>query len=66
MGQNVADPLHYDLVINTDTYGGERAEAVVLMAYLAKFGEWPLTARELKAEHLPGRLPPIDPLADRV
>jgi hypothetical protein len=40
--------------------------AVVLMAYLAKFGEWPLTARELKAEHLPGRLPPIDPLADRV
>jgi len=30
--------LHYDIVVNTETYPGERAEAVVLMAYLAKFG----------------------------
>jgi len=35
VGQDVADPVHYDLVVNTDTYPGERAEAVVLMAYLA-------------------------------
>ena len=66
MGQNVADPVHYDLVVNTDTYCGKRAEAVVLMAYLAKFGEWPLTALELKTEHLAGHLPPIHPPADRV
>jgi len=48
VGQNVTDPAHYDLVVNTDSYSGERAEAVVLMAYLAKFGEWPLTAHALK------------------
>lgn len=69
MGHNVADPLHYDLVVNTDTYCGERAEAVVLMAYLVKFGEWPLTARELIGERPSGpagRLPPIGPLADMV
>jgi hypothetical protein len=36
--------------------------AVVLMAYLAKFGEWPLTARELRGpqlSELAGRLPPM-------
>jgi len=48
LGQNVADPAHYDVVVNTGTYAGERAEAVVLMAYLAKFGEWPVTAHALK------------------
>jgi len=54
VGQNVVDPAHYDLVINSDTYSGERAEAMVLMAYLAKFGEWPVTARVLKGDGPPG------------
>jgi hypothetical protein len=63
VGQDVADPAHYDLVVNTETYLGERAEAVVLMAYLAKFGEWPLTAQALNGEELSGpggRLPSVD------
>jgi cytidylate kinase len=62
LGQNVADPAHYDVVVNTGTYAGERAESVVLMAYLAKFGEWPLTAGALEGEQLSGpagRLPPM-------
>ena len=69
VGQNVADPVHYDLVVNTDTYSGERAEAVVLMAYLAKFGEWPLTALALKGASpadLAGILPPGSQMADMV
>ncbi len=41
-GQNVADPAQYDVVINTKIYTGERADALVLMAYLSKFGELPL------------------------
>ena len=63
LGQNPADPAHHDVVVNTETYAGERAEAVVLMAYLAKFGEWPLTAlalRALQLSELTGRLPPMD------
>jgi cytidylate kinase len=69
VGQNVADPAHYDLVVNIDTYPGERAEAVVLMAYLAKFGEWPLTALVLKGASpadLAGLLPPRDQMVDIV
>jgi hypothetical protein len=50
LGHTVADPAHYDVVVNTGTYAQERAEAVVLMAYLAKFGEWPLTAHVLRGE----------------
>jgi cytidylate kinase len=38
---DVTDPTNYDIVINTGTYEPERAEALVLMAYLAKFGELP-------------------------
>lgn len=50
LGYTLADAAHYDVVVNTGTYAQERAEAVVLMAYLAKFGEWPLTARVLRSE----------------
>ncbi|MGB8294568.1 MAG: cytidylate kinase-like family protein [Polyangia bacterium] len=67
VGQNVADPVHYDLAVNTDTYSGERAESVVLMAYLAKFGEWPLTAHSLSGASpadLAGILPPRDQMVD--
>lgn len=67
VGQNVADPVHYDLAVNTDTYSGERAESVVLMAYLAKFGEWPLTAHALSGAYpadLAGTLPPMDQITE--
>lgn len=43
MGRHVADPTHYDIVVNTASYGPERADALVLTAYLAKFGNLPLT-----------------------
>ena len=42
-GHDVTDPTNYDIVINAGLYAGERLDAVVLMAYLAKFGELPLT-----------------------
>jgi cytidylate kinase len=64
LGQSIADPAHYDVVVNTGTYAQERAEAVVLMAYLAKFGEWPLTAHVLRGEGLAAsyhKLPAVDP-----
>jgi cytidylate kinase len=38
---NVANPSDYDLVINVGTYTPLRAESLVLMAYLAKFGHLP-------------------------
>jgi cytidylate kinase len=69
VGQNVADPVNYDLVINTDTYSGERAEAVVLMAYLAKFGEWPVTAHGVTGDGISNgvdRLPSRDRETDRM
>jgi cytidylate kinase len=67
LGQNIADPAHYDVVVNTGTYAQERAEAVVLMAYLAKFGKWPLTAHALKGELPDGAVqrPVIDLQTDR-
>jgi cytidylate kinase len=43
-GQDVDDPAHFDVVLNTETYRSERAIGLVLMAYLAKFGDWPPTA----------------------
>jgi cytidylate kinase len=51
--QNVADPAQYDVVINTGIYEGERADALVLMAYLAKFGELPLTEHVSKLKKHP-------------
>jgi hypothetical protein len=50
LGYSLADPAHYDVVVNTGTYAQERAEAVVLMAYLAKFGKWPPTAHALRGK----------------
>jgi hypothetical protein len=38
---DVADPTLYDVVINVSTYSPVRAESMVLMAYLAKFGHLP-------------------------
>ena len=48
--KNVADPAQYDIVINTKMYTGERADALVLMAYLSKFGELPLAEHTRKFE----------------
>jgi hypothetical protein len=48
---------------------GERAEAVVLVAYLAKFSAWPLTAQALKGEplaELARGLPPTDLMMNTV
>jgi cytidylate kinase len=60
LGHSIADSALYDVVVNTGTYPQERAEAVVLMAYLAKFGEWPETAHVLRGEGpsvAPGPMP---------
>lgn len=43
---DLADPTAYDLVINVGTYSATRADSMVLMAYLAKFGHLPAEARE--------------------
>lgn len=43
---DVADPANYDLVINVGTYPPTRAESLVMMAYLAKFGRLPAESRE--------------------
>jgi Cytidylate kinase-like family len=64
LGHSIADLALYDVVVNTGTYPQERAEAVVLMAYLAKFGEWPVTAHVLRGEGtsaVPGTLPTMGP-----
>jgi cytidylate kinase len=44
-GKDGADPSDYDVVINTSIYTPHRADALVLMAYLAKFGGLPLGAQ---------------------
>ncbi len=41
---DVTNPSDYDLVINVGTYTSLRAESLVLMAYLAKFGHLPAEA----------------------
>jgi hypothetical protein len=68
LGHGIADPAHYDIVVNTGTYAQDRAEAVVLMAYLAKFGEWPVTAHALRRDGpsaSPGTMPNLSPDAIR-
>lgn len=40
-GRDAADPALYDLVINVAMYPPDRADALILMAYLAKFGSLP-------------------------
>jgi hypothetical protein len=45
-GADVADPVHYDIVINTSVYNLARADAVILTAYLAKFGQLPPGVQE--------------------
>jgi cytidylate kinase len=40
-GKDAADPAFYDLIINVAVYPPDRADALILMAYLAKFGSLP-------------------------
>jgi hypothetical protein len=44
---DLGQPTDFDVVVNAGTYERERAVSLVLMAYLAKFGDWPLTGRSL-------------------
>ena len=53
LGHDVTDPAHFDIVVNTETYPGERAVALVLMAYFAKFGDRPLAVHALKGKRRP-------------
>ena len=53
------DPAHFDIAINTETYAQEPAVGLVLMAYFAKFGHWPLTAHGLASARLPGHTPAL-------
>jgi len=36
---DVTDPTFYDVLVNVATFSPERADSLVLMAYLAKFGD---------------------------
>jgi hypothetical protein len=58
LGADLGDPTDFDVAVNAETYERERAVGLVLMAYLAKFGDWPMTARCL----LDGRRTALVPL----
>jgi hypothetical protein len=47
LGSEVGTPADFDVIVNSGTYERERATSLVLMAYLAKFGDWPMTALSL-------------------
>jgi len=48
MEHAIGDPAHFDVIVNSGTYERERAISLVLMAYFAKFGDWPPTTQALK------------------
>jgi hypothetical protein len=58
LGQEVGDPADFDVVVNAGSYERERAASLVLMAYLAKFGDWPMNALSL-AHRRETRLAPL-------
>jgi hypothetical protein len=49
LAPEVAEPADFDLVVNSGSYDRQRAVGLVLMAYLAKFGDWPSIARSFLA-----------------
>jgi hypothetical protein len=61
LGQEVEVSADFDVVVNSGTYERERALSVVMMAYLAKFGDWPMTARSLLHGHSAGSRPVLPP-----
>jgi hypothetical protein len=60
-GKDGTDPNDYDLTINTAVYTPRRADSLVLMAYLAKFGGLPLRVR---SEESSQRVPASQPLVE--
>lgn len=46
-GGAVGDAANFDVVLNGGTYDPECALGLALMAYLAKFGDWPMAARQV-------------------
>lgn len=61
-GGQPGDTADFDIVVNSGTYEWDRAVGLVLMAYLAKFGDWPMTARCLRDA---GRTGPVRLLLPR-
>ena len=53
----------YDVTINTSIYTPHRADALVLMAYLAKFGGLPLSGRRAKESRGAGKFQLEEPPA---
>ncbi len=60
-GRKVGAPADFDVVVNSGTYERERAASLVLMAYLAKFGDWPMTAPSLLHRRRMGLGPVLPP-----
>ncbi|MBN2195891.1 MAG: cytidylate kinase-like family protein [Polyangiaceae bacterium] len=60
-GQEAGSPEHYDLVINTAVYTPQRADLLILMAYLAKFGELPTSAQAKEADRALQRASTLPP-----
>lgn len=48
MEHEVGDPAQFDVIVNSEAYERERAISLVLMAYFAKFGDWPPTTHALR------------------
>ena len=48
MEHAIGDSAQFDVIVNSGTYERERAISLVLMAYLAKFGDWPPTTQALR------------------
>jgi hypothetical protein len=43
----MGNPAHFDIIVNRENYEPERAVSLVLMAYVAKFGDWPPATQAL-------------------
>ena len=52
MEHDIGDPAQFDVIVNSGTYERERAISLVLMAYFAKFGDWPPTTQALRGAGL--------------
>jgi hypothetical protein len=57
--KDVTDPASYDLVINVATYSPIRAESLIMMAYLAKFGHLPADNRDSMVPEESGVIEPM-------
>jgi len=61
MKHALGNPAQFDVIVNSETYERERAISLVLMAYFAKFGDWPPTTLALRGSGLASvrLLPPM-------